>query len=110
MSPSDAEFNSASDGDIFTHGKTIGDILSEFFHSIRRKIKISVRFFPNRFPVSKNITIRCRIEFCIGWIHFYGRELFLYKIVYDSLFRGASSMVLASHRWYLTNLTNGLER
>ncbi len=40
MTPSDAEFNSASNSDIFTHGKTIGNILSEFFHSIRSKIKI----------------------------------------------------------------------
>jgi hypothetical protein len=34
MSPFDAESNSASNGDTFVHGKTIGKISSKFFSSI----------------------------------------------------------------------------
>ncbi len=39
MSPSDAELNSASNGDIFTHGKTIGEkfYLDFYFAPYRMK-------------------------------------------------------------------------
>jgi hypothetical protein len=39
MSSSDAEFNSASNGDIFTHGKTIGEkfYLDFYFSPYRMK-------------------------------------------------------------------------
>ena len=54
MSPFDSEFDSASNGDTFIHGKTIGKISSGFSffytYTYRRKIKIQVKFFPIVFP------------------------------------------------------------
>jgi len=38
MSPFDSEFDSASNGDTFIHGKTIGKISSGFFSSIHIRI------------------------------------------------------------------------
>jgi hypothetical protein len=38
VSPFDAEFNSASNGDTFIHGKTIGKISSGFFSSTHIRI------------------------------------------------------------------------
>jgi hypothetical protein len=38
MSPFNAESNSASNGDTFVHGKTIGKISFEFFSSIHTRI------------------------------------------------------------------------
>jgi hypothetical protein len=39
--------------------------------------------FTKVFPVNKNITIRCRIKFCIEWTHFHGPELLFIKLIFS---------------------------